>query len=105
MKKDIFNIDDISDIPEELLSQLGKKVGGKRSSFSDQITSLFKEAGRDLTIDQVAVGYYRKYNKLISRKNILAKLYNMTKGDDAIIAKIGDDRPTRYKIKAAGVEG
>lgn len=69
----IFNIKDLHDIPIEIREEFVGDV------FAERIIELFKIANRSLHIDEVAVGYYRKYNEIKTKRQIMTKLYNMSK--------------------------
>lgn len=75
---DIFSMDDLTDIPQHIKDEL-KVVS--RDAFEKNIIALFHRAMRDLSIDEVTVGYYRLYGEAKERKQIMAKLYNMTRSD------------------------
>lgn len=96
MQDDIFDTYDTSDIPKELSSQLSMNSFRNGSSFSGQIFYLFKEANRELSIDQVTVAYYRRYKHAIPRKSIMAKLYTMSKA--GILRKLADHTPLSYVL-------
>ena len=70
---DYFDLQDISDIPEEIKKELNDDY------FSNQILELFDIAKRDLSIDEVTVAYFRKFGGLKTKKQIMGKLYNMAR--------------------------
>lgn len=69
----IFDLNNISDIPAEIKQELN------RDSFAEQIIELFNIANRELNVDEVTVGYYRKFNEIKTKRQIMTKLYNMSK--------------------------
>ena len=79
MTENIFDLTDVSDIPEEISAELSNDV------FAQNILTLFNKAGRNLTIDEVTVGYYRQFKEIKTKRQIMVKLYSMAR---AINAKI-----------------
>ena len=69
----IFDLNDISDIPPEIKGELN------RDKFAEQILDLFNMAGRELTVDEVTVGYYRQFQEIKTKRQIMTKLYNMSR--------------------------
>ena len=51
MTENIFDLIDISDIPDEISKELNCDV------FAQNILTLFNKAGRNLTINEITVGY------------------------------------------------
>jgi len=76
---DLFDVFNISDIPAE--------IGDiKKDSFANDIIELFKIAQRELSVDEVTVGYYRKFSvgekKPIKNKTqVMNKLYALSRDD------------------------
>ena len=70
---DLFDLCNIEDIPEEIKIELNK------DPFADHIIELFDIAKRELSVDQVTVGYYRRFNEIKTKRQIMTKLYNMSK--------------------------
>lgn len=70
---DIFDLQDVSDIPEEIKKELNDDY------FLNQILELFDIAKRDLSVDEVTVAYFRKFNEVKTKKQIMTKLYNMAR--------------------------
>ena len=50
MTENIFDLTDISDIPDEISTDLTHDV------FAQNILTLFNKAGRNLTVDEITVG-------------------------------------------------
>ena len=94
--KDIFNIDNLTDIPKELAEQLSVSTIDR---FTGELLELFTIAKKDcLSIDEVTVAYYRKYNKVKSRKAILMKLYNMSRAKKTPLITVKGKKGA-YKLK------
>lgn len=83
---DIFNTDNLDDIPAAIKGDLVSNETEQR------ILNLFDIANRDLNLDEITVGYYRKYGEAKSRKFFMAKLYRMSK-------------ESRKKIESTGHKG
>ena len=75
MTENIFDLTDISDIPAEI------STGLRGDAFAQNILKLFNEAGRNLSVDEVTVGYYRQFNKIKTRKQIMLKLCSMARAN------------------------
>ena len=78
----IFDLNDISDIPQEIKSDLN------RDQFAEQILDLFNIAGRELTVDEVTVGYYRQFQEIKTKRQIMTKLYNMSRENNPVIESV-----------------
>ena len=72
---DIFNTDNVDDIPDII------RKGLLSNALEQRILALFDIAKRDLNIDEITVGYYRKYGEAKSRRFFMLKLYRMAKAD------------------------
>ena len=82
MTENIFDLTDVSDIPAEISKDLAHDV------FAQNILKLFKEAGRSLTVPEVTVAYYRRFNEIKTKRQIMAKLSNMIRAKRAKIRSI-----------------
>ena len=82
MKENIFDLTDVSDIPEEISAELSNDV------FAQNILTLFNKAGRNLTIDEITVGYYRQFKEIKTKRQIMVKLYSMARARNAKIRSI-----------------
>ena len=82
MTENIFDLTDVSDIPDEISTDLTHDV------FAQNILKLFKEAGRNLTINEITVGYYRQFNVIKTKRQITVKLYSMARARNAKIRSI-----------------
>lgn len=69
----IFDLTNTIDLPQEIRVGLNKQK--TITEFESNICALFKTAGTDLTIDELTVGYYRKYGGNINKKLMMHKLY------------------------------
>lgn len=72
---EIFDLKNTDDLPKEL------KIIGRSNRFGEntnKILNLFyiKE---ELTINEIIVGFYRKYNKVIDRNFLSKTLFNLCK--------------------------
>ena len=82
MTKNIFDLTDVSDVPAEISSEL------ICDNFAQNILKLFELAGRNLTIDEVTVGYYRQFKEIKTKRQIMVKLYSMARARNAKIRSI-----------------
>ena len=82
MTENIFDLTDVSDIPDEISTELSHDV------FAQNILTLFNKAGRNLTIDEVTVGYYRQFKEIKTKRQIMVKLYSMARAINAKIRSI-----------------
>ena len=82
MTENIFDLTDVSDIPAEISTDLTHDV------FAQNILTLFNTAGRNLTIDEINVGYYRQFNVIKTKRQIMVKLYSMARAREAKIRSI-----------------
>lgn len=82
MKENIFDLTDVSDIPAEISAELSNGV------FAQNILKLFNKAGRNLTIDEITVGYYRQFKEIKTKRQIMVKLYSMARARNAKIRSI-----------------
>lgn len=82
MTENIFDLTDVSDIPAEISAELSNGV------FAQNILTLFNKAGRNLTIDEVTVGYYRQFKEIKTKRQIMIKLYSMVRARNAKIRSI-----------------
>ena len=82
MTENIFDLTDVSDIPDEISTELNCDV------FAQNILKLFKEAGRSLSIAEITVGYYRQFKEIKTKRQIMVKLYSMARARNAKIRSI-----------------
>lgn len=82
MTENIFDLTDISDIPAEISAELNNDV------FAQNILTLFNKAGRNLSIPEVTVGYYRQFKEIKTKRQIMVKLYSMARARRAKIKSI-----------------
>ena len=92
----IFDLSNSSDLPEELRSELN---AFKRSDFERRLIMLFRLSNQELSLDQLQVGYFRKYGEIKDRRTITAKLYNMCRSDNPAIASVKGKKGV-YRLKA-----
>jgi hypothetical protein len=76
----IFELDPfhLGDIPDDLVEELKISRADKADA---QILELFKFAGRQLTISEVLIGLFRKFNISEKRTAISARLYRLTQAN------------------------
>ena len=74
-EEDIFDTNNVQDIPPDVRSGLLANLAENR------IVALFDVAKRDLNLDEITVGYYRKYGEAKPRRFFMLKLYRMAKAD------------------------
>ncbi len=94
-EENIFDLSNVSDIPDGIKKELNVL---KMDDFERKLIELFKIAKADLNLDQVQVGYYRKYNEHKERRTITAKLYNMCRGEHPAIESV-EGRKGVYRLK------
>lgn len=76
MKEDkIFNLNDLSDIPAEIHDNL-KII--KIHEEGKKLLSLF-DIKKELSLDEILVGYFRKFGKIKDRAWVSSNLYNWTR--------------------------
>lgn len=93
--KNIFDLFDLSDIP----SDLGDI---KNDEFSKDLIQLFELAGRELSVDEITVGYYRyftleKHQAKKTKMQIQNKVYKLSKDITAPIVSV-DGKKGVYKL-------
>jgi len=74
---DIFDLEQLDDVPSEIQGTLQVT---KRDEFETNLIELFSIANRPLNLDEVIVGYYRKFAVAKERTKINTKLNNMARG-------------------------
>jgi len=74
MHNDFFDLDDLSDISE----QVRKELNRKNSTIIGKILQLFNFK-QTLTVDEILVGFYRKYGELMKRNYLQNRLYTLCK--------------------------
>jgi len=72
-KKNIFDLTDLSDLPEEYKEQLS--VINFKKEESKNLFNLFLMKNK-LKTDEIMVAYYRKYNKKVERRWVQATINN-----------------------------
>jgi hypothetical protein len=92
--RDIFDLSDLSDLPPSIKSDLNVV---KRDEFENKIIEVFRRAKRDVTLDEVTVGYFRLHNEQKERKQIMSKLYNMSRAGRPAIESIAGKKGV-YKL-------
>lgn len=91
--ENIFDLTDVSDIPDEISTDL------RRDIFAQNILKLFNKAGRNLTVDEITVGYYRQFKEIKTKRQIVLKLYNMAREEEAKIRSIPNRKGVYEVIK------
>lgn len=94
--KNIFDLFDLSDIPKDLGDI-------KNDEFSKELLQLFELAGRELSVDEITVGYYRHFtlgeNRAVKTKTqIQNKVYKLSKDISAPIVSVGGKKGV-YKLE------
>ena len=73
---DIFDLEDIKDIPESIRCGLKQNNGG---TFCDKVLKLFELADKPrLSIEELTVGYYRKFGGNIKKVDMRNRLYQLS---------------------------
>ena len=91
--ENIFDLTDVSDIPAKMSTDL------RRDVFAQNILKLFNKAGRNLTIDEVTVGYYRQSKEIKTKRQIMVKLYSMARAKEAKIRSIPNTKGVYGVVK------
>ena len=94
-QEDLFSLDDLSDLPQELRDEL---VASKRDDYEKKIIELFKLSGGNLNIDQIQIAFYRKYGEHKARNKITTKLYNMARSSSPAIESVQGKKGV-YKLR------
>lgn len=95
---DIFNMNDLSDIPVDIRSKLRTQ---KLNARGLRIVEMFRLAGRVLTLDEAVVGYYRMYGEELNRRSMYQKLYNMScDGVIHVVSPGSKAQPGTYQLTA-----
>lgn len=81
MPKDIFDLTDTSDLPEQLL---GHKCGRPRQKGNTIWEKLLAQAGRPLHWQELAAARYRRDGVIIRRENLTATMRKLL-GENRII--------------------
>lgn len=93
--EDIFDLFSIDDIPADIAEGLNTDV------FAKRIIELLKLAGRPLSVDELTVGFYRKYKDeddgKKTKRQITLKAYNMSKEDHKVIRSL-ENRKGVYEL-------
>lgn len=84
MSNNIFDINNLSDLPKELQKQI--KPDGL-SNKTKMVLSLF-EKKRSLSTDEIIVGIYRVYKQSITRTWVATTCYNLKRS--GVIKKDGE---------------
>lgn len=98
---DIFDLSSIDDIPEKV------KEGISIDIFAVRIIELFEIAKRPLNVDELTVGYYRKFNSVDeegkTKRQITVKVYNMSKEKNSKIKSVAGKKGV-YELKQPTTE-
>lgn len=79
---EIFNLSNLEDLPDKLKGDLKHE---NTDPFKRKILELFTLKST-LSVDEIQVGLYRKHGEYKSRRQVVCKLYNMSK--DKIINRV-----------------
>ncbi len=89
MDKDIFDLKNVDDLPKPLINEL---VAYRVDKWEVVIIDLLSMRS-PLSLDQLMVGYFRKYDQHITRRQLTAKMYQMCRAAnpkvDSIIGRKG----------------
>lgn len=95
MMANIFDLTNTTDLPKTIREGLSIKTPNK---FESDIRTLFETANSPLTIDEITVGYYRKFGGNINKKYMTHKLYMAAKNKDCCFEKVRLSKST-YRLK------
>lgn len=93
--ENLFDLTNTSDLPKTICEGLSIKTPNK---FESDVRTLFEIAGGPLTIDEITVGYYRKYGGNINKENMMHKLYITARNKDCCFEKVRGSKST-YRLK------
>lgn len=89
MTEDIFDLTNLSDLPEEIQAFATVKERKKKADeFAEQISKLFAIAKRPLTLSEMIVGLYRQFNVKIGRKALMMKFFYLSRVKNSDIKQI-----------------
>lgn len=84
--EELFDLSNLDDIPDAV------KEGVNVDIFAERILELFHIAGRELSVDEITIGYYRKYKgvdeEIKTKRQIMSKVYAMSKETRAKIKSV-----------------
>lgn len=94
-EKDIFDLFSIDDIPADIADGINTDI------FAKRIIELLKLAGRSLSVDELTVGFYRKYKDeddgKKTKRQITLKAYNMSREEHPLIRSV-ENRKGIYEL-------
>jgi len=73
----IFDLSTTDDLPPEL----GVRKEYAKDRFSGRLVALLKEAGTEVTVEQLTAAYYRRYGEIKTRKQVNMKICHMSHND------------------------
>lgn len=88
MNDNLFDLNNLIDIPKEIKKDLNSDEYAKR------IIELFNIAKRPLSVDEITVGYFRKFNmseedsEQKTKRQLNVKLYNMSREKKPLIEAV-----------------
>ena len=83
-KKNIFNLENQSDLPDFIKGELQFNAIDKTQ---ENIEHLLKEAGRELSIDEIIVGMFRMFDVEKPRSYWRMTLYNYSRSSKSSITR------------------
>jgi len=81
--KDIFDLDDISDCPEDLQEAIRPRRQYRENTQYKYVYALFLKK-HTLTLDELQVGFYREYGTFVSRYSLVGSI-NLLRNKGSII--------------------
>ena len=97
-----WNLDDVSDLPEDLVEQLGLR---KTDFLARWIRELLAEAGAPLGTKAIAVACYRRYGERIDPEKLARKLYRMTQPKGHAVLTVPPGLKGQYGLATWGEAG
>lgn len=97
MTENLFNIDELSDLPQDLAEEIKtalQKIRNKSNTQYFRVLELMKLVDRPLKTTEISVGYYRKFGKELRLKSATSVLSRLMKAQ-----MIELERRGLYKIK------
>jgi hypothetical protein len=94
-KENIFNLEDLTDIPGDLRADLSFL---KIDKFHKGLISILELADRPVNLDEISIAYFRLFGEGKSRRDIMIKLYNMSKSKQSAIQSVPQKRGV-YTLK------
>lgn len=98
-----WSTDDLSDIPEDLIEELG--LNKPNPPIDRNLVSIIEDAGIALKVNQVVLGYLRRFGERLPREKVARKLYRLTTARGRRVLMIPKGMRGRYGLAEWGDAG